>query len=178
MLSSNTKIIENNNNNENSYNNNNNNKTNIINNCTGYCNRNNKKVNDNNDNNDSYSSNNKSKGEKVLLTSLKPLIEKELPQCLRQRHNLVFDTEKYNLYEEVVTLLTQTSYLGKFKNNDIPKLEEFYPFSDIFRNFKSRQSLYQAVNKNTSLLSIYEKLVVDICCPFLKDVYSLNHPGI
>lgn len=121
-----------------------------------------------------------SKGERSILTINSPHVTSELPLALRVQCEIRFDTNAYNLYDAVVILLQRMPTIGYFrssvsKSSEIVvvidsknKLEDFIVTSGVFRNFKSRQILYNAVNNDSYFLSIYENLIMDICCPYLK----------
>ena len=123
--------------------------------------------------------NGSSKGERSILKTNSPHVLSELPLALRVQCEIRFDTNVYNFYNAVVILLQRMSTIGYFRSSlsessgvvaiDIKnRLEDFVVTSGVFRNFKSRQILYNALNNDTYFLSIYEKLIMDVCCPYLK----------
>ena len=127
-----------------------------------------------------------SKGERALQAAPIPQVVEELPSCLRCRADLLFDTNspQYDFYGVVSRLLQNAPFIGRFREETSVvrmegvnragesqqqfALEDYIPEKDIFRNFKARQVLYNAVSNDVDLLEIYERLVVDVCCPFLR----------
>jgi hypothetical protein len=109
------------------------------------------------------------KGERQLNSTSEPKISEELPDILRNESIINYDTNLYDLYNSIKLLLLKAKSIGHFSDINNPKLEEFIVKTDIFRNFKARQVLYNTVSLDTYFLSIYENLVKDIICPFIKN---------
>ena len=121
----------------------------------------------------------RSKGERALQAAALPQVEADLPDILRRNSVLQFD-KSFGFYRIVSELLQSAITIGHFReskhkplsSSNISEtlcLEDFIPSKDIFRNFKERQVLYSLVSKHQSLLEAYERLVKEICCPFLKN---------
>jgi protein-L-isoaspartate(D-aspartate) O-methyltransferase len=117
-----------------------------------------------------------SKGERALQTATVPQVAAELPRCLRRRAELFFDTKlpQYDFYGVVTRLLQSAPSIGRFRKPSVSgepqqvSLEDYIPAKDLFRNFKARQVLYNTVSNDVDLLAMYERLVIEVCCPFLK----------
>eukprot|EP01036_Dinobryon_divergens_P022342 gene22341-30587_t len=140
-----------------------------------------------------------SKGERALQAAPIPLVVAELPNCLRRRADLLFDTKspQYDFYGVVTRLLQNAPTIGRFRESSVVEmtncdqrtgepqqqqqqfaLEDYTPEKDIFRNFKARQVLYNTVSNDADLLQKYERLVVEVCCPFLKSSLLLLEQGL
>lgn len=118
------------------------------------------------------------KGERSLLSEPGPSAA-PLPQCLRLERRFHFDTAEFDLRSACLSLLRRVhACLGSFPDGRAPRLEEFQPAVDVFRNFKARQMLYQAVAEDTSFLDIYEKFVITVVLPFLKLLLNEHHSHV
>lgn len=113
---------------------------------------------------------NHSKGERALSREPSPKATEMLPAALRREHFLTFDTEEHDIYGAAASLLQRMGLkLGRFSAGaGAPKLEHFRPEMDIFRSFKARQTLYQAVERDGPFLHAYEQLVKCVVLPHLK----------
>lgn len=109
-----------------------------------------------------------SKGERLLAAARPPTVIASLPDDMRKMDSIKFDTEQYQIYPAVVDLLLRTENLGLFLAHELPSLENFQPRADVFRSFKERQILYNAVCGDEQFLDVYERMVVSVVCPFLK----------
>jgi len=107
------------------------------------------------------------KGERLLRHDVDPPQNVlSLPLTLRKLEILKYDTTMYDLRDEAIAFLCRNKHLGSFPKNKT--LEEFRPRLDVFRNFKARQQIREAVIKDLKLLPLYEKLVIDVVIPSLK----------
>ena len=116
----------------------------------------------------------RSKGERILAVAAKPVVSAELPIQLTSLHTLKFDNSIYDLYSRVQRLLQSNEVLGKFRGKDKDRLEEFEPAANIFRSVKHRQVLYNIVCNDEELLGLYERMVVEVVCPYLKKQMELS----
>ena len=113
------------------------------------------------------------KGERSLESEPGPNVAEALPRFLQLERRLHFDTAKHDLSNAAVALLERAGErLGRFPEaaQCAARLEDFRPTVDVFRNFKARQSLYQAVSDDPAFLAAYERLVIDVVLPWLKDL--------
>ena len=132
------------------------------------------------------------KGERALLAEQPPQVAAPLPDRLRSRHTLRFDPGDIDLRGAVGALLQRLPSIGSFGPTPKPasnddtlevdrvslsggrggagqlRLERFQVTTDVFRSFKERQVLYAAVSTDLALLGAYERLVTEVCCPYLK----------
>jgi len=94
-----------------------------------------------------------------------------LPSSIRKATNFEFDTKIHDLRGEAVKFLSspELSKIGSFHPDKLD-LESFTPRKEIFNNFKARQALYKAVKSNDEFLIAYEKLVVGVVLPKLKEL--------
>lgn len=117
----------------------------------------------------------RSKGERALEAATKPHVSSPLPQQLRGMTRLSFDPDGYPLYAVVAQLLCRTTAVGRYPQSDNIVLEAFEPRADIFRVFKERQVLYNAVSADTVFLDVYERLIKNVICPFIKKELQSVH---
>lgn len=109
------------------------------------------------------------KGERELNSTALPNISEELPNILRNESIINYDINLYDLYNSIKLLLFKATSIGHFSDINNPNLEEFIVKTDIFRNFKARQVLYNTVSNDINFLTMYENLVKDIICPYIKN---------
>ena len=124
----------------------------------------------------------KAKCERVLPTQQEPRVKGPLPKPLRTEQAVVhFDTAEYGIYQATVAMLERTGeVIGQFRSQGLIvegeraeaegllQLEEYGVRTDIFRSFKARQVLYQAVGKDETFLKEYVRLIEGVVLPHLK----------
>ena len=110
------------------------------------------------------------KGERSLQHVTAPRVDAELPGQLRGERVFAFSAEAYDVRGAAAELLAALPAVGSFaEDTERPRrLEEFRVTADVFRSFKARQLVYQAVASNAPLLHVYERLVMGVVLPALK----------
>lgn len=97
-----------------------------------------------------------------------------LPSPLLGHRKLSFEPLAYGLEAAAVALLCRTHVAGSFgmataRQGRPLRLEDFEVAPGVFRSFKARQALYNAVASDEGgILPVYERLVAEVCCPALK----------
>jgi hypothetical protein len=110
----------------------------------------------------------------VLLNACKPQKKEPLPEVLRRETKIVYDTEKHDLRATVASFFERAGGdFGAFpERSNQNQVEEFVPTKKIFRDFATRQLLYNAVAKDEELLQAYESLILEQVIPALRKVVS------
>jgi len=109
-----------------------------------------------------------SKGERLLLDAPGPKVSAELPMALRTQEVIHFNVEKYDLHSAATSMLDCGKQIGSF-TDDARTLELYKANEAVFRSFATRQRLRNVVNDNSAFLDVYEKLVVEVLLPWLKN---------
>eukprot|EP00927_Polykrikos_kofoidii_P080556 TRINITY_DN77449_c0_g1_i1.p1 TRINITY_DN77449_c0_g1~~TRINITY_DN77449_c0_g1_i1.p1 ORF type:complete len:302 (+),score=35.33 TRINITY_DN77449_c0_g1_i1:76-981(+) len=113
----------------------------------------------------------RSKGERLLVGAMLPQICGVLPEHFRKREYISFDTSCYDLRKSAAGLLRNISECDLTecfpKANEI-SLEALRANDRFFLSFQARQLLRSFVSKDSAFLADYERLVLEVLCPYLK----------
>ncbi|CAE6923597.1 SULTR4 [Symbiodinium sp. CCMP2592] len=104
--------------------------------------------------------------ERLLIAAKAPQVVRDLPAALRVQETVQFDVSKYNLREQISSLLVGAD-VGHFSNEQ-KALEDFEAIPSIFRSFPARQRLCEVLTQASEFLAVYERLVLEVLVPWLR----------
>uniref|UniRef100_A0A7S1AML5 Fe2OG dioxygenase domain-containing protein n=1 Tax=Noctiluca scintillans TaxID=2966 RepID=A0A7S1AML5_NOCSC len=110
------------------------------------------------------------KGERALLHARQPLTAGELPEGLRRRAFISFNTSVYDLRAAAVSVLAASGPelgFGSFQDGS-RIIEEFVARDEVFTSFKAEMHWRQCVRDSVELCDAFHRLVREVICPFLK----------
>lgn len=107
-----------------------------------------------------------SKGERLLSKATVPAVAAELPSELRAQAYVHFDTQRYDLRSAARVLLEKAG-VASFRS-EACGLEDCEADASIFRSFAARKNLAEFVAGDADFLAAYERLVVEVLLPWLK----------